>query len=738
MARKLLVDWCLENGEFGEQLLSQWTGEDINGNFIDINNVSKGANIRLKWHCSKCQKDWVANLHHRTSDKTGCKNCSNLSRSMRTRNATTHKGINDLLTWCNSHGEYGKYIKEEWTGIAINGEKISIEDIAKGSSKKVIWKCNICGEEWKASPSQRTGKNKSGCSSCNTRSTSYPEQFIYYSIKQIFPDAVSRGKYKGYEFDVIISSINTFIEYSPTFTHEGRQYRDTLKANVCKENDIRFIKIIEDSYNEMEHYCLDDEICFRLDYSRKDYCLQKLVFSIVEMLGINSVIDFEMASEMAFLKSHNHIEYEESVEYLLPNLIKEWNTSLNGLKTPSKFTPYASVLVYWTCLKCGYGKNREWKSLLSNRAHLKQGCPACGYNWYDGQVHNNGSTITISGVTDFPSVYPDLYQEWSYELNGGLNPYECRTNSHKLAYWVCQKCDYGKNKEWKRSIDQRCGQKSGCPACGYNWFDGKIHVLSGSSVVVLGVNDLLSQYPTLVKEWHPTLNKKSPQEYKTGSRKKVYWCCPNCGYGENGAWLAPVGDRVHDKTGCPVCHYNWETESVKVITNGSQAIEYGINDIASTDYKRILDEWHPTLNIGIDKNRIRASSHTDIYWECKKCHYGKNGEWKNTLNSRTNQKSGCPICGYNYYFDEHRKTTGRSTVVVGINDLATTHPEYAKEWHPTLNIKSPQEYKAGSHELVYWLCPICGYGQNGEWLQDIHIRLKGKLFCRTCRRKNRL
>lgn len=86
----------------------------------------------------------------------------------------------------------------------------------------------------------------------------------------------------------------------------------------------------------------------------------------------------------------------------------------------------------------------------------------------------------------------------------------------------------------------------------------------------------------------------------------------------------------------------------------------------------------------------------------------------------------------------YHKTTGRGTIAIGINDLETTHPEYAKEWHPYLNgSKQPIHYKAGSHEMVYWLCPQCGYGENGEWYQDIHVRLKGKLYCKSCRRKTK-
>ena len=41
-----------------------------------------------------------------------------------------------------------------------------------------------------------------------------------------------------------------------------------------------------------------------------------------------------------------------------------------------------------------------------------------------------------------------------------------------------------------------------------------------------------------------------------------------------------------------------------------------------------------------------------------------------------------------------------------INDLATTHPRIAEQWHPTLNGKlAPQMVTAGSTRKVWWICP---------------------------------
>lgn len=54
------------------------------------------------------------------------------------------KGENDLLTWCNDHGEQGQAIIKEWDA-SKNG---SMEEYKAGSGKRVYWVCSICNEPY--------------------------------------------------------------------------------------------------------------------------------------------------------------------------------------------------------------------------------------------------------------------------------------------------------------------------------------------------------------------------------------------------------------------------------------------------------------------------------------------------------------------------------------------------------------------------------------------------------------
>ena len=60
----------------------------------------------------------------------------------------------------------------------------------------------------------------------------------------------------------------------------------------------------------------------------------------------------------------------------------------------------------------------------------------------------------------------------------------------------------------------------------------------------------LSSFTHLVKEWHPTKNKKlTPSNITYGSNIKVWWLCPK-GHSYDSVIHSRTGKR---KSGCPYC-----------------------------------------------------------------------------------------------------------------------------------------------------------------------------------------
>lgn len=105
----------------------------------------------------------------------------------------------------------------------------------------------------------------------------------------------------------------------------------------------------------------------------------------------------------------------------------------------------------------------------------------------------------------------------------------------------------------------------------------------------------------------------------------------------------------------------------------------------------MADGWDPTL--------YSASSHARLQWKCRQGH-----TWKSEIASRAALGPGCPYCS-------------NQRVLVGFNDMATTHPELAAQaegW-------DPMRYAAATNKRLQWRC-----SKNHTWVAAGNDRASGK------------
>ena len=122
----------------------------------------------------------------------------------------------------------------------------------------------------------------------------------------------------------------------------------------------------------------------------------------------------------------------------------------------------------------------------------------------------------------------------------------------------------------------------------------------------------------------------------------------------------------------------------------------------------LLAEFNYEKNGELSPDNIAYASHKKVWWRCSHGH-----EWQAQVGSRT-RGAGCPYCA-------------NRRVRVGENDLATTHPELAKEWHPTKNgTLTPQAVTLGSTKRVWWRCE-----KGHEWQALVYSRVAGR-GCPVC------
>ena len=202
----------------------------------------------------------------------------------------------------------------------------------------------------------------------------------------------------------------------------------------------------------------------------------------------------------------------------------------------------------------------------------------------------------------------------------------------------------------------------GCPYC-------------NNRRLLVGFNDLETTYPNIAAEWDYRFNAGSPRDYTYRSMFKAHWKCSICGY----EWEARIRDRVDSKYQlCPIC---------TAAKRGEEKHRHALKERGGITDPFLLSEWDYTKNER-SPEEYTPKSNEAVYWVCSKCGY----HFRAKISNRALRKS-CACC------------TGK-VVVPGINDLATTHPQLAEEWHPTKNGDlRPSDVTYGIAARVWWICP---------------------------------
>ena len=201
---------------------------------------------------------------------------------------------------------------------------------------------------------------------------------------------------------------------------------------------------------------------------------------------------------------------------------------------------------------------------------------------------------------------------------------------------------------------------------------------------------LAELHPEIAKEWNSSKNGNlTPSMVVAGSEKRVWWLA-DCGH----EWDVRISDRVRYKTGCPFC-------------KGNHRILPGINDFA-TMQPELINEWHPNKNGELLPSDVREFSLKKVWWLGPCGH-----EWKSTVAHRSDGRK-CPFCA------------GKK-ILVGFNDIATTDPEVAKDWHPVKNGElTSNMFTRGSDRKIWWL------SHGHEWISTISSRTISEQGCAIC------
>lgn len=237
---------------------------------------------------------------------------------------------------------------------------------------------------------------------------------------------------------------------------------------------------------------------------------------------------------------------------------------------------------------------------------------------------------------------------------------EFKSTSGYKATWKCTK---GHLYQYRINALLR-GGKRGCQYC-------------SRKKALPSVSDLATLHPYLASEW---IDERDIRTVGEGSHYKALWECS-----KKHRWRAIVSNRVKGY-GCPYC-------------SGRLAI-VGENDL-STVSPHLASEWDDERNI----LEISRKSNYVARWCCSLGH-----RYKAMVNNRANGK-GCPYCA-------------GVKVMIGFNDLRTTHPHLEKEWDDERAFTSISK---GSEYRARWKC-----AEGHKWKSVIYSRAHSNTGCPKC------
>lgn len=268
-------------------------------------------------------------------------------------------------------------------------------------------------------------------------------------------------------------------------------------------------------------------------------------------------------------------------------------------------------------------------------------------------------------------VNPDLAKQWHSSRNLPLTPGDVSPNSNKKVWWTCE---VNTLHVWLATVQSRNSGK-GCGLC-------------RGLVIHPGVNDLVTLFPEIAREWDFERNlSTAPSVVSPTSSKKFWWRCPL-----EHSYQLSVESRVKGSS-CQVC--------------SNRVILPGFNDL-STKFPEISREFASDLNGGLQPSGVGSGSGSSYWWRC-----GKGHTWKAKVTNRTALKSSCPFCSGNKVFE-------------GESDFGTLFPDLLSQWSDLNEQVKPSDLSKSSTLMVWWDCE-----KGHSWKATVADRTRGQ-GCAVC------
>lgn len=286
------------------------------------------------------------------------------------------------------------------------------------------------------------------------------------------------------------------------------------------------------------------------------------------------------------------------------------------------------------------------------------------------------------------SLFPEVLQTWDFERNdSSLEPTELSRLADEAYgpdfqgfWWKCDREEHS----YPMKIRSRL-KGSRCLVC--------------SGLPVAGVNDLFSSFPKLHDWWDVEGNNgQPPNNIKLGERSVEYvW---RCAEGHRAFRMDARGARRSLEVGISLCEACRMLESAR----GKSVVDL---------YPELTEYWSPRNALGPE--HYSYGTNKRVLWVCANGHE----DWEASPTERKFGRRLCPCC------------PGSHKLVVGCNDLATTHPLIALRWDYERNAKKPDEVKLGTNARFFFICDRNPHHHPKMWLPNLRFNFSACTFCQN-------
>lgn len=405
-----------------------------------------------------------------------------------------------------------------------------------------------------------------------------------------------------------------------------------------------------------------------------------------------------------------------------PELAKEW--SPKNEKKANEVNCRSKKPAFWVCGKCGF----EYTASIASRSVSGTGCAACT------------NKAVWPGHNDLATKFPQILEIWDFDKNE-LKPWEVVPGSAKYAYFVCPKGHHHRSQicEVTKSIAERgrtscskCSSKSSASEYTVLFYIQKIF---GDEVIhtekigpeKIEADIYIPSIKTAIEYdgifYHSSEKAKRKEDKKEHSFSKLGIRLLRIKESDRNEKTISTIRFIRDSYTGP--NFTWAINAliseIAPRPLGTNFVDLNRDQNTILKYKKdietkqnllqtnpeIAEKWDYQANYPLRPEYFTRGSNYKVKWKCK------NHPWhpySATIKSQACNGHGCPYCS-------------GSKVLIGFNDLATTHPELAKELIPEKNDGiTAQDISAGSNIPIVWTCKTCG----SEWTVTPNSRTNSK------------